>query len=732
MAVKSKPGRPKLKKKELKKHENFFNREISWLAFNGRVLEEALDPEVPLVERLKFLAIVSSNLDEYFMVRVAGLKQLVRAGVCERGPDGLSPEETLARIARITHDMVAEQYRCLREEVLLGLEALGIRIRQVEDLTRVQRKALLDHFCANILPILTPLAVDPGHPFPHLINKSLNLAILLRSGGRGDQPDRFAVVQTPRMLSRLVPVAGRPGERHFVCLEDLISNFIDKLFPGMKPMGCFPFRVTRDSDLDLKEDEADDLLEAIKEELAKRDTGHVVRLEVGEHMTPDVIERLTDYLELTPDDVYRIEGPINLCDLLSLTELPGLEAHKDKPFTPAPIPALAGKKDIFEAIRAGDFLVHHPYETFSVVVDFVETAAEDPAVLAIKQTLYRTSGDSPIVLALQRAAENGKQVAALVELKARFDEENNIVWARRLEEAGVHVVYGLLGLKTHCKACMVVRQEPDGLRRYVHLGTGNYHPKTARLYTDLGLFTCDPDLAQDTGDLFNLLTGYSQIPVWKKLAVAPLDLYEKVIARIKWTMGAKKSGRIIAKMNSLIDPAVIRALYRASSAGVKIDLIVRGMCCLVPGLPGISENITVTSIVDRFLEHSRIFYFARDSQEEVYLSSADWMQRNLYRRVETMFPVESPPLKRRLIDEILPVYLKDNVKARVLLPDGTYVRRRTEGERFRAQTALLVRPEAPGPEARPAILPEAQAAGGDGSPFRPLTYEDALKRTQNK
>ncbi len=728
MALKTRAEVSSLKKKDLKKSENFFNRELSWLAFNGRVLEEALDASVPLVERLKFLSIVSSNLDEYFMVRVAGLKQLVRAGVSDSGPDGLPPQETLTQISATTHAMVAEQYRCLREEVLLGLEAVGIRIRQMEDLTRVQRKALSDHFQASILPILTPLAVDPGHPFPHLINKSLNLAILLRAAGRGEQPDLFAVVQAPRMLSRLVPVVGRPEERHFVCLEDLIAYHIDKLFPGMKPMGCFPFRITRDSDLDLKEDEADDLLEAIQEELSKRDSGHVVRLEVGEHMTPGVVTMLTEYLQVGPEDVYRIEGPINLCDLLALTELPGLEALKDKPFTPAPISVLKGKKDIFEAIRAGDILVHHPYDTFGVVVEFVEAAANDPAVLAIKQTLYRTSGDSPVVSALQRAAENGKQVAALVELKARFDEENNIQWARRLEEAGVHVVYGLVGLKTHCKACMVVRQEEDGLRRYVHLGTGNYHPKTAKLYTDLGLLTCDPDLCQDTGDLFNLVTGYSQIPLWKKLAVAPLDLHQKVIERIHWSARFKKSGRIIAKMNSLIDPSVIRALYRASHAGVKIDLVVRGMCCLRPGLPGLSESITVVSIVDRFLEHSRIFYFERDGQEEVYLSSADWMPRNLFKRVETMFPIQAPALARRVIDEILPVFLADNVKARVLQPDGSYVRKKADGERVQAQATFLARAAESAAEPRTAVLAPPEAAAADGSPFRPISYEEAQKR----
>ena len=731
MATKAKSAKQKEIKrqnKELKKCDYFNNREISWLQFNGRVLEEALDPSVPLVERLKFLSITSSNLDEFFMVRVAGQQELVRAGVNESGPDGLSPREVLEQMSAMIHEMVREQYRCLREEVLLGLEPLGIRIRLVEDLTRAQRKALYENFTASVLPVLTPLAVDPGHPFPHLINKSLNLAILLRKPGRRES-DLFAVVQAPRMLPRLVPVPQmKPGERHFVCIEDLIAYHINDLFPGLRAMGCFPFRITRDGDLDLKEEEASDLLEAIADELKRRDTGRPVRLEVGEHATEGVVNMLMEFLGVGGEDVYRIEGPINLCDLMMLTDLPGLDEHKDKPFVPRPLPQMADGRDVFKAIREQDLLVHHPYDSFAPVVEFVRAAAEDPAVLAIKQTLYRTSGDSAIVKALGRAAENGKQVAALVELKARFDEENNIQWARELEEAGVHVVYGLVGLKTHCKACMVVRQEKDGLWRYVHLGTGNYHPKTAKLYTDLGLFTCDPALTADAGDLFNLITGYSEVPQWRKLAVAPLDLHKRVLEKIEATHASKrKPGYIFAKMNSLVDSSVIRAMYRASQRGVKIDLVVRGICCLRPGIAGVSENITVTSIVDRFLEHSRIFYFRTNAREDVYLSSADWMPRNLYRRVETMFPVECEPLRRRLIDEIIPAFLRDNVKARVLMADGSYVRKPVAGERFRVQAAFLCEAEAV-PAPRPPGPAAEETPSPTGTEFRPRTYEDVVQR----
>jgi polyphosphate kinase len=720
----------KNKKNDFKNSEYFINRELSWVQFNYRVLEEALDNSVPLLERLKFLAIVSNNFDEFYMVRVAGLKQLVRAGVTEAGIDGMTPKQQLASISEEVHEIVAEQYRCLQEEVLPTLYSEGFRIRMVEDLTRVQRKKVYDYFTTSVLPVLTPLAVDSGHPFPHLIGKTLNLAILLRQRGRGGD-NLFAVVQVPRMLPRLVPIDVKNNERHFVFMEDIISNFINDLFPGLRTMGCFPFRVTRDSDLDLKEDEADDLLAAIEEELRKRDSGNVSRLEVSEHTTEGIIDMLMEHYQLGPEDVYRIVGPINVCDMMELTSMEGMEAHCERPFTPRPIPELVDGRDIFSAIRDGDILVHHPYDTFQCVVDFVSKAATDPKVLAIKQTLYRTSGDSPIIHALKIAAENGKQVAALVELKARFDEENNIIWARELEEAGVHVVYGLVGLKIHCKASMVIRQEKDGLRRYVHLGTGNYHPKTARVYTDLGLFTCDPGMGQDAGDLFNLLTGYSNVPQWKKIAVSPLNLFDTVIQNIEEVAKAKKNGRIIAKMNSLVDAKVCRALYRASQAGVRIDLIVRGICCLRPEIAGVSDNIRVISIVDRFLEHSRVMYFNAGGQEKVYLSSADWMPRNLYQRVETMFPVENEELRKRIIKEVLEMALSDNVKARLLKSDGCYVLvspTDKSTKRVRSQQALLENAAGLGITEQEPL--ESVSVKKSKPVFRPMTYEEKIKRSK--
>jgi len=675
----------------------FINRELSWLEFNQRVLEEALDESEPLLERLKFLSIVSSNLDEFFMVRVAGLKRQVRSQTVQRGPDGLTAEEQLQAIAARCHAMVREQYRCLREKILPGLARQGIVYHPVASLKPQQLQEVDDYFHRQVFPVLTPLAIDPGHPFPQLRNRSVNLAVVLRSPKILSAPAYLAVVQVPGVLPRIVRLSGKGYP--FVLLEEVIASQVHELFRGLEVEGCYAFRVTRDSDLNFDEEEAEDLLETIEQELRKREWGDCVRLEVSQDCSDFVMRELFAALGITEQDVYSIAGPLNLCDFMELYQAVDDGKLRYKPYVAPIVPALARQSDIFAALRAGDILLHHPYDSFTSVVDFVEQAAEDPDVLAIKQTLYRAGGDSPIVRALQRAAENGKQVTVLVELKARFDEENNIAWARQLEQAGVHVVYGLVGLKTHCKLLLVVRREEDRLRRYVHLGTGNYNATTARLYTDLGLMTCKLTFGQDVSRLFNILTGYSEFPEWRKLSVAPLDLKDKILAMIDREAKFSKPdhpGRIIAMMNSLVDPDAIRALYRASQAGVEIDLIVRGICCLRPGLPGVSENIRVRSIVGRYLEHPRIFYFGNNGEPEVYLSSADWMPRNFNGRVESMFPIDDPALKQRLIDEILGLALADNVKARVLHPEGHYTRvQPAEGEpRVNFQEELMRRAQA--------------------------------------
>ena len=679
----------------------YINRELSWLEFNYRVLEEAVDRDAPLLERLKFLTIVSSNLDEFFMVRVAGLRRQVRSQTVQRGPDGLTAEEQLRAIAARCHAMVREQYDCLQNSVLPGLMKYGIVRKEIHELSAEQVRWVKDYFHRQVFPVLTPLALDPSHPFPQLRNRSLNLVVTLRKGLPPDgstagQPLYLAVVQVPTVLPRLVQIPG-PGFQ-FVLLEEVIQDQIGELFRGLLVTGCYPFRITRDSDLNFDEDEAEDLLETIEQEVRKREWGDAVRLEVSGNCGPKALAELLSALEMSPEEVYSIDGPLNLVDFMALYRLPDYPALKDEPFVPPVVRPLQDRQDIFAAIREGDILLHHPYESFQSVVEFVEQAADDPNVLAIKQTLYRTSGDSPIVAALARAAQNGKQVTVLVELKARFDEANNITWARALERAGVHVVYGLVGLKTHCKVLLVVRREPgeERLRRYVHLGTGNYHPATARLYTDLGLLTCSLRFGQDVSRLFNVLTGFSEFPQWRKLSVAPIGLRQRLLEMIEreTTLAKKgKEGRIIAQMNSLADAGIVAALYRASQAGVKIDLIIRGICSLRAGLPGISENIRVISIIGRFLEHCRIFYFRNGGDDEVYLGSTDWMYRNFFRRVESMFPVEDPALKRRVIEEILGTRLADNVKARELLPDGRYARvQRQRGQRkVDSQTIFMKR-----------------------------------------
>jgi polyphosphate kinase len=655
----------------------FLNRELSWLAFNERVLAETCDKGVPLGERFKFQSIVASNLDEFFMVRVAGLKQMVAGSVVETGADGLLPAEQLTAIASRAQAMVSTLYRNWREEIAPGLSAAGLAILRPSQLVPEQRAFLEGRFRRDIWPVLTPLAVDQGHPFPVLRNRSLNLAILLhKERHRANKRQAiFAVVQVPSVLPRLVEVpAVAPCKAAFVLLEDVIAMHVGDLFPGFRVIGCSPFRVTRNFDLSIDEDEADDLLQTIQKELRRRERGQAVRLEIAADTSPVLEGFLREALRLERDDVYAVDGPLHLADLAPLYGRDELWAHKDEPFLPQVAAPLADAPDLFRAIGERDVLLHHPYESFEHVVEFIAEAASDPAVLAIKQTLYRTSVDSPIIRALIRAAENGKQVTAVVELKARFDEGPNIAWARVLEEAGVHVVYGLVGLKTHCKMSLVVRREAGAIKRYVHMSTGNYNPSTARLYGDISFFTAREAFADDAGTLFNFLTGYATPPSWKRFSVAPAGLADRILELIDREAGFGAKGRIIAKMNSLVDPQVIRALYRASQAGVKIDLLVRGICCLKPGVPGVSENIRVTSVVDRFLEHARIFYFEAGGKREVFLSSADWMPRNFIRRVEIMFPIEDEGLRDRLVNEVLATMLGDNVKAWRLQPDGYYQR----------------------------------------------------------
>ena len=655
----------------------FINRELSWLAFNERVLEEGLDPGVPALERLKFLAITSSNLDEFFMIRVAGLKQQLSGHVEESGPDALSPGEQLAAVSHRCHEMVGRQYRALLGDVLPNLDRAGVRLLSTAQLSPEGDHYVADYFARDVFPVLTPIALDPGHPFPHLRNKTLNLAVRFQPSAPGARL-RYGVVPVPSVLPRLVEVPDSGGRRTYVLLEDVIGRYVAQLFPGMPIEGCWAFRVTRNWDLTIDEEEAEDLLVTIEREVRRRDRGSAVRLEIAAHAEQHLSEYLVRALKLGASDVYSLNGPLNIPDLLPLLQRIEQKDLHDEPFTPVISPALGdGERDLFRLIREKDVLLHHPYESFDPVVSFIEGAAEDPAVLAIKITLYRTGKDSPIVRALQRAAENGKQVTALVELKARMDEEANILWARALEQSGVHVVYGLIGYKTHCKVALVVRREAGGLKRYVHLGTGNYNPFTARIYSDLSLFTAKDDFGADATSIFNLLTGYSRPTQWRKFKVAPLGLKAGIIEMIDReadTARQSGKGRIIAKMNSLADSEVIKALYRASQAGVQIDLIVRGICCLRPGVPGVSERIRVVSIVDRYLEHTRIWFFEAGGKKELWLSSADWMPRNFIRRVETAFPIEDPALKERILEEILSTQLSDNAKSRILMPDGHYQR----------------------------------------------------------
>lgn len=670
----------------------YINRELTWLEFNRRVLEEALDPSVPLMERMKFLAIFSGNLDEFFMVRVGGLHRKKHLGISVgSGADRMPPSEQLERISQTVRQMFGEAYSCLTEQLLPALEKEGVFLRTHKGVNDDQRKHLSDVFRREIFPVLTPLAIDPGHPFPHLLNKSLNLCVLLQRPKAAEQ--LLAVVQAPSVLPRFVQVPGDKGIT-FVPLESVIRMHLPELFPGMQIEHSAVFRVTRNSEYEIEDDEVEDLMKTIEEEVRKRRRGFATRLEIEAGAVPAVNQFLVQALDLDPFDVFPVPDLIDLTGLFQIHGLPGYSHLRDAQFVPQAVPEFAVSANIFAAIRTRDILLHHPFESFAPVVDFIETAAKDDRVLAIKQTLYRTSSDSPIVRALATAADNGKQVTAVIELKARMDEERNILWARELEKSGVHVVFGFIGLKTHCKTSLVVRREDDGIRRYCHLATGNYNPQTARLYTDLGLFTCNPEFCDDVSALFNYLTGYSELPQWRKIIVAPSRMQTFFLEKIQQEADTQKkggSGRIIAKVNGLLEPVVIQALYRASQAGVKIDLICRGICALRPGIPGVSENIRVVSIIDRFLEHSRIFYFHNNGDPQVFIGSADWMDRNLSRRVEVVFPIENVELKDRIINEILATCLADNMKARVLLSDGSYKRVQREANQpaLRSQDRFL-------------------------------------------
>ncbi|MBI5086212.1 MAG: polyphosphate kinase 1 [Acidobacteria bacterium] len=669
----------------------YVNRELGLLAFQRRVLEEAQDPTNPLLERVKFLSILGSNLDEFFMVRVAGLMNQIESGILDTGPDGMTPAHTLEAIRKTFSKLVSDAHVC-RRAIFEELRAHGISVLDYRELNERQRDNAGRYFEQIIYPVLTPLAFDPGRPFPHISNLSLNLSVLIRD--RQGQ-ERFARVKIPDTLPQVVPVrGGKPGGRvTCVWIEQIIQANLEALFPGMEILESHPFHVTRDAEMAIQELEAEDLLETVEEGVRQRRFGAIVRLKVPKGMPERLLEILRTNLEIEDSEIYQVEGPLSLVRLRHIAALDRPEL-KDAPFTPAPLRDSADDEDIFGQIRRGDILLHQPFDSFQPVIDFLRTAARDPQVLAIKMTLYRVGPKAPVVQALLEANENGKQVAVLVELKARFDEESNIEWARALEREGVHVVYGLIGMKVHTKAAMVVRRESNAIRRYVHLATGNYNAVTAHLYTDLGIFTCDTDIGADCTDLFNYLTGYSAKSDYRKLLIAPINMrkqFESMIAREIAHAKAGRQARIIFKMNALVDQRIIHLLYQASQAGVKVDLLCRGICCLRPGIAGVSDNIRVTSVVGRFLEHSRIYYFRNGGEEEIYLGSADLMPRNINRRVETLFPIERPQLVRQLRDRILAVYCSDNVKARRMKSDGSYERvpRKGGDKAVNAQAVLL-------------------------------------------
>lgn len=672
-------------KLDLTKPEYFYNRELSWLKFNLRVLKEAMVKETPLLERLKFIAISASNLDEFFMVRVAGLWSNFDSGVEKRDASGMSVHEQLVAISQAAHEQVRTQTKSLIA-LMAEMDAVKLHFRRVKDLSELGKDWLEEYYREVVFPVLTPMAVDASRPFPFLANKTLNLAVELI---KADGEHSMGLIQVPSVLNRIVEVEPE-GKRTFVFLEDIIASHCHDLFKGCHILDMVSFRVTRDSDLDLEEDDSVDLMKEVEESLRKRKRGAAVRLEIFKTNNNRIKKFLEENLDVTEMEVYEINGPLDPTCFFKFIGMKGMWPWLYEPFVPQRPLELPDDSDLFAAIRANDILLHHPYESFDPVVKLVSDAADDPQVLAIKQTLYRVSGNSPIVAALARAAENGKQVTVLVELKARFDEENNILWARRLEKAGCHVIYGLVGLKTHAKIILIVRKEDNGIKRYLHLGTGNYNDSTAKLYTDLGLMTANDEFGSDASAFFNLLSGYSEPPVWNKLVMAPLGLREKIYALIDNEIAMVRAGReghIIAKMNSLIDQPVIQKLYEASAAGVHIDLIVRGICGLRTGIEGISDNITVRSIVGRQLEHSRIFWFANGGEEQLYLSSADWMPRNLNDRVELFFPVETEEHIHR-IKALLDLYLRDNVGAHMMQSNGTYRRVRNKLEPVSAQSTL--------------------------------------------
>ena len=677
-----------LEKADFLKSEHYRNRELSWLSFNERVLNEARDKSIPLLERLKFVSITSSNLDEFFMVRVASLKDMVHAGYKKKDIAGMTVDVQLSCVNEETHRLVEQQYSVYNRSLLPRLLEEGLHIvRHHEELDKEDGVYVDRYFADNVYPVLTPMAVDSSRPFPLIRNKSLNLGALVKKKN-GEGETEFAMVQVPSVLSRIVTIPGGKQTR-VILLEEVIERNIQKLFLNYDIICSFPFRIMRNADLGIEEEGAEDLLQEIEKQLKKRKWGQVIRLEVEDGIDKKLLKLIQNELSIEKEDIYSINGPLDLTFLMKMYGMKGFDHLKEDSYSrPQPVPELPEEVDVFEKIREGDILMHHPYQTFEPVVRFVRQAAKDPDVLAIKQTLYRVSGNSPIVAALEQAAENGKQVSVLVELKARFDEENNIVWAKKLEKAGCHVIYGLVGLKTHSKITLVVRREENGIRRYVHLGTGNYNDSTAKLYTDVGLFTCSEAIGEDATAVFNMLSGYSEPRSWNKLSVAPLWLKDRFLRLIDREKAYAQQGReahIIAKMNSLCDKVIIESLYAASAAGVKIDLIIRGICCLKVGIPGVSENITVRSIVGNYLEHARIFYFENDGKPEYYCASADWMPRNLDRRVEILFPVEKPCLQEKLQD-ILDCQMRDTVKASMLQPDGSYEKADMRGrEAFNAQ-----------------------------------------------
>lgn len=663
--------------------DRYFNRELSWLEFNQRVLEEALDAENPLLERLKFFCIVSSNLDEFFEVRVAGIKQQIESEAVARSPDGLTATETFQAIAARTRRLVADQYRCWRRDLLPALGAHGFRMLEVNSLLPADQERLDRFIDAEVRPVTTPIAIDPAHPFPLIHNKALNLIALSEVQDEGKRRKRMVVLQVPRVLPRLVELAPEGRTRRFVFLGQAIASRLERLLPGSRLLGAWSFRVTRNSELYIDEADTGNLLKAVEREVHNRRKGGAVRLEVNKGCPAELIERLLEVHGLSRDDLHVIEGPLSPGGLMAIYAGDHSPELRDRPYLPPLSPKLPEGTNLFAAMRRQDILLHHPYDSFESVVAFLQQAAGDPEVLAIKLTLYRTGGDTRITGALKEAVRSGKQVTAVVELKARFDEVNNIKWARELEEDGVQVVYGVVGYKIHCKVTLVVRRDPDGIRRYLHLGTGNYNPTTARMYTDLGLLTCRPDFGEDATDVFNVITGLCRHRPGRRLLVAPFNLHRRMLELVRRETANARRGlpaRIIAKMNSLVETEIIDALYEASGGGVQIDLIVRGICCLRPGVPGLSENIRVRSIVGRYLEHSRLFYFENACQPELYLGSADWMPRNFFKRIEVVFPLDDGNLRERVRSDILARQLADNVKARQLRRDGRYGRVRATDE----------------------------------------------------